>query len=102
MTDLKRLNHPFTQTDINDWLTHVSKNHPLLNHTLLKKACQFIETHNAVTPTDHPTAQLGLAVADILLTMNSDTHSIVSALILPTVSHQHIESSVISELFHRN
>ena len=102
MTDLKRLNQPFTQTDINEWFTNVSKKHPLLNHTLLQTACQFIETHNTVTQTNHPTAQLGLAVADILLTMNSDTHSIVSALILPTISHQQIESSAISELFHRN
>ncbi|MBV52596.1 MAG: GTP pyrophosphokinase, partial [Coxiellaceae bacterium] len=102
MTDLKRLNRSFQSTDIHDWLSLTIQEHPALNHNLLTKACQFIDSHNTITPTDHPTAQLGLAIADLLLTMNSDTHTIVGALIIPIVSERTTDQTTVSELFHRN
>ena len=77
MINQKRLNQDFKTSDIIDWYQEVTEYSPKLNHQLIKQACDFIQAHNAITTTQHPTAHLGLAIADVLLPMNSDTHTLV-------------------------
>ncbi len=102
MINQKRLNQDFKTSDITDWYQELTEYSPKLNHQLIKQACDFIQVHNAVTITRHPTAHLGLAIADVLLPMNSDTHTLVCALILPTIEHHQMNHEMIDSNFHPN
>lgn len=99
MSDQKRLSHPYSESDLMNWLAGTVSHKHYLNRTLIENACHFIQQHQTNTDTQHNTIQLGLAMADILLDITSDTHAIVAGLLLPTALHANVSSDQLTEHF---
>ena len=76
---------PVLHKQSNQWLEQVYSVHPNLNKALLEKACQISEkiASQTITPYANSTLTQGLQLADILLGLECDAHTIAAAILYP-------------------
>jgi GTP pyrophosphokinase len=81
------------------WLTDLKQQQSTLNLSLLSKACELAETIAPQTVTPYATSTLtqGLQIADMLLALDCDSHTIAAAILYPSFYYGHIDKEIISD-----
>lgn len=83
---------------IQNWLHTARKKSPELNFDLLQKICALAHQYQEEnTPFSKSTLALGLEIADELLTLNCDTHTIATGILYPTLVHNKLAKEIINE-----
>jgi len=86
--------------DYDDWLSHISQL-DYLDHDMLGNAFQFAQDqgHLKKIPYAENALQLGVAMAQTLLSLNCDNETLVAALLYPTFQYHHPKKEILLQQF---
>ena len=102
MVKVKRCNYINSDgtIDVSSWLQNILTNHHLNEIELIHQACQlsqFVNGEKYIHGTTKTCLQLGLEMAELLLDLHADQHTIAAAILFSTVQNGNLPVDIVSE-----